>query len=342
VAVFIAFRALNQRVVRSADRLLQRLADGRFCSGEQLAGELGLTRSAVWKQVRRLQSELGLTVHAVRGRGYRLAAPLELLDTDAIRDGLTADSRLLLERLQVLTVTDSTNAQARGDLPVRPGIARVWLAEHQTAGRGRRGRPWVSVFGQNLYLSLAWRFDLAMTELAGLSLAAGVVLAELLAEFGCSSHSLKWPNDILIDQKKLAGILVEVSGEADGPATAVVGIGLNLRLPASSADLIDQPWTDLASSGLAVSRNDLAAKLVERMLLACQQYQSQRLAPFLPRWNRFDGMLNQPVNLIRRGSTERGIYRGVSAGGGMLLETPQGCAEHRAGEVSLRRLSEAQ
>lgn len=317
--------------------LLQRLADGRFCSGERLAGELGLTRSAVWKQVRRLQSDLGLTVHAVRGRGYRLASPLELLDADAIQAGLGADSRVLLERLDVLTVTDSTNVQARGSPPGKPGVARVWLAEHQTAGRGRRGRPWVSVFGQNVYLSLAWRFDLAMTELAGLSLAAGVVLAESLADLGSSTHCLKWPNDILVEQRKIAGILVEVSGEADGPATAIVGIGLNLRMPASSGELIDQPWTDLESNGLQVSRNVLAADLLDRLLRACQLYQSERLAPFLPRWRRFDGLLNQPVNLVRGDATRQGVYRGVSAGGGMLLETAEGCTEHRAGEVSLRQ-----
>jgi len=317
--------------------LLQRLADGRFHSGQQLADDLGLTRTAVWKQLKRLQEDLGIRVDAVRGRGYRLPGGLELLDEGLIRQSLPQRSDACLDSLTVLPVIDSTNRIARENQPPRSGYARIWLAEHQTAGRGRRGRPWHSSFGGNLYFSMAWRFDLAMGDLAGLSLVSGVVLAELLRDQGLAGHTLKWPNDLLHDQRKLAGILVEVSGEADGPATAVIGIGLNMRMPPEYGRRNDQPWTDLAAVGAdGVSRNALATALSERLIDACQQYQLEQLAPFVERWSFFDGLLNRPVQIQVGDSSRHGIYRGISGTGAMVLETGSGLSEHRAGEVSLR------
>ena len=320
------------------DLLLRELADGRFHSGQHLAGVVGLSRTAVWKQVQRLESDLGLAVHAVRGRGYRLAAPLELLDARRIRAELGAAARGQLEALHLLGVTDSTNSRAAANLPEESGRARVWLAEHQTAGRGRRGRHWVSAFGENLHLSIAWRFDLPMAQLSGLSLAAGVVLAEGLHHLGLDGHVLKWPNDVLLDGRKLAGILVEVSGEAGGPATAVIGIGVNFRIPDAAAAAIDQPWTDLhrAATATAVSRNRLAGVLVDRMIDACGLFSSHRLEPFLARWERFDQLRGTPVALIRGGQVVEGVYRGIAPSGAMILEHAAGTTEHHAGEVSLR------
>ncbi|MCB1775420.1 MAG: biotin--[acetyl-CoA-carboxylase] ligase [Gammaproteobacteria bacterium] len=320
--------------------LLQRLADGRFHSGQQLAADLGLSRAAVWKHVRRLQADWGVPIDAVRGRGYRLPGGFEPLDEDAISGGLSKRASKCLDALTILTVVDSTNRVARESAPTQTGCARVWLAEHQTAGRGRRGRPWHSAFGGNLYFSFAWRFDLAMSELAGLSLVSGVVLAELLRDHGLAGHTLKWPNDLLHNQRKLAGILLEVSGEADGPATAVIGIGLNMRVPTDRGRQIDQPWTDLVRAGAGnMSRNGLVAGLVERLTDACQLYQASQLPPFLARWSMFDGLLDRPVQLLAGGTARQGIYRGISASGGMILENASGRSEHRAGEVSLRSVT---
>ncbi len=318
-------------------RLLQQLADGRFHSGQKIAAELGVTRTAVWKQVRRLQTEFGIQIDAVRGRGYRLVAPLELLDAQRIGAQLGADGERALDALHLLAATDSTNADASRDMPQVANRARVWLAEHQTAGRGRRGRSWVSTFGQNLYLSLAWRFELPMGELAGLSLAAGVVLAEVLADNGLAGHSLKWPNDLLVDQRKLAGILVEVAGEADGPAVAVVGIGLNFHLPAGIGSRIDQPWIDLRQAGAGhISRNRLAGRLIDALIGACGLFASDRLAPFIDRWHRFDGLRGRSVQILRGTQTIEGVYRGITASGAMVIENQAGRSEHHAGEVSLR------
>jgi len=319
------------------DILLRELADGRFHSGQELADSTGRSRTAIWKQIQRLQEGLGLGIDAVRGRGYRLAQPLELLDADRIRAEFGASTHSLVDGLHVLGSVDSTNTRASADLPTESGRARVWLAEHQTAGRGRRGRSWVSTFGENLYLSLAWRFDLPMSQLAGLSLVAGVVVAETLHCEGLQGHALKWPNDVLVDGRKLAGILVDVSGEAGGPATAVIGVGINLSMPAADAGAIDQPWTDLRRVGVHLSRNRVAGMLVERMVEACTTFSSGRLDPFLERWGRFDGLRGSRVAIVRGEHVVEGVYRGIAPSGALVLEEATGRTEHHAGEVSLRR-----
>ena len=320
------------------DHLLRQLADGRFHSGEQLARVLGVSRSAVWKQIQRLESDLGLTISAVRGRGYRLAAPLELLDSARIHAELSGTALQGLEQISLLSTTASTNSCAAADPPPESGRARVWLAEHQTQGRGRRGRRWVSAFGENLYVSLAWRFDMPMSELGGLSLVVGVVVAEVLSHLGVEGHSLKWPNDVLVDGRKLSGVLVEVSGEADGPSTAVLGVGVNFRLREEQGAQIDQPWTDLTQAGTAaVSRNRMAGILIDRLIRACRIFSTERLVPFIDRWTQFDGMCGQPVRLVRGPHSIDGIYRGITPSGGVLLEEASGRNEYHAGEVSLRR-----
>lgn len=325
--------------VHVRDHLLNQLSDGHFHSGQQLAQVLGVSRSAVWKQVQRLESDLGLAINAVRGRGYRLSVPLELLDSEKIRRELSVTSLAALEAISLLSTTESTNGCALGDPPGDSGRARVWLAENQTGGRGRRGRHWVSSFGENLYLSMAWRFDLPMTELAGLSLMAGVVVAEALARLGLGGHSLKWPNDVLVNGRKLSGVLLEVSGEAGGPATAVLGIGVNFRIPRAQGAKIDQPWTDLSQLSQApMSRNQLAGVLIDQLILACRLFSTERLRPFLDRWGHFDGLGGQAVCIIGASRNIEGIYRGITPLGAMLLEDSSGrLSEHHAGEVSLRK-----
>lgn len=324
--------------MRTRDLLLRELADGRFHSGQDLASSMGLSRAAVWKQVRRLESDFGLTVYAVRGRGYRLLEPLELLDAQRIVTELGPASRTCLESMNLLSSVPSTNFCATEDLPAHSGCARAWLAEHQTLGRGRRGRPWISAFGQNICLSLAWRFDLPMSDLGGFSLAAGVAVAEGLSRLGVEGHVLKWPNDILLDGRKLSGILVEVAGESEGPASAVVGVGANVHMSAAQGADIDQPWIDLNRAGLAmISRNRIAGVLIDHLINACRLFSNEGFAPFAPRWQRFDRLIGEPVRLSRGAHISEGVYRGITLRGTMLLEDLHGCTEHSAGEVSLRR-----
>lgn len=322
--------------------LLARLADGNFHSGEQLAAAQGITRAAVWKRLQRIAQLPGVRIDAVRGRGYRLREPLELLTIEAIRGAMNPVVWARIAQVHVLPVAGSTNAEAAAHPPVLSGCPLAWFAEHQTAGRGRRGREWVSVFGRNIYLSLAWRFDLPMAGLAGLSLVAGLALAESLTELGLHGHGLKWPNDVLFEGRKLAGILVEAFGEADGPAVAVIGIGLNLNLPAEQGAAIEQPWTDLTRTGLTeLSRNVIAGRVLERLVERCDAYTVTGLEGCLDAWRGYDLFNGRAVRLLSGPREIRGICRGIAGDGGLVLDTAEGRQVHHAGEVSLREVGGA-
>lgn len=319
--------------------LVRLLADGAFHSGEALAADLGISRSAVWKAVEGARHRLGVTIEAVRGRGYRLPAPLELLDAAALRRCL-ADTGIPAEApLEVHDRTGSTNSRlmelAREGAP----SGSLCLAELQTAGRGRSGRTWVTPFGAGVALSLLWRSQAGPGRLGGLSLAAGAAVAEALTGVGVQGVELKWPNDVLWQRRKLAGLLLEVAGESQGPSHVVLGLGLNLRLPAAAGDGIDQPWCDLAQAlgGRLPGRNGLAAALIRALWDATETYSREGLGPFRSRWAAFDRLQGTPVLLSSPGSILSGIHRGIDDDGALLLETEAGVKPYHAGEVSLRR-----
>jgi BirA family biotin operon repressor/biotin-[acetyl-CoA-carboxylase] ligase len=317
-------------------QLLHHLADGRFHSGEHLASAFGVSRAAIWKKLRRLEQFPGVQVDAVRGRGYRLASPMELLDPARLMAHL-GDAARPLSAVDVLVEVDSTNAHLLKLAAPEPGRGRACVAEYQHAGRGRRGRHWVSGFGRNVALSLAWSFDLPMAALSGISLAAGVAVADALRAGGVAGHGLKWPNDVLLDGRKLAGVLVEAGGEANGPTRVVIGVGVNLLLDAASAEAIDQPWTDLrAQLGPIPPRNLLAGLLLSHLVRACQRYGEQGLDPFLDAWRRHDVHLGRQVELRLGEQVVTGRYVGLSPDGGLKLETADGQRSFSGGEISLR------
>ncbi len=316
-------------------KLLSLLADGRFRSGESLGRELGLSRGAVWKQIQRLR-DLGVECHSVKGKGYCLAAPLELLQPQSILASVDECARNLLPDIEIHQEIHSTNRHLMERLGALQ-CGHVCLAERQTAGRGRRGRPWVSPFGRNIYLSLYWQYSLSPPELSGLALAVGVAVAEALHTLGVEGAALKWPNDVLWRQRKLAGILLEMSGEAAGPYHVVVGIGLNVRMGAGPADEIDQPWSDITSAlGREVSRNQVAGILIGALLQTLERYQREGFQPFRQAWQRYDAYIGQEVSLQSPGETVSGVMRGVDASGALLLETANGLHTFHSGEVSLR------
>ena len=318
--------------------LARLLADGRFHSGEALAAVLGVSRAAVWKHAREMGTEFGLVVEAVRGRGYRLAAPIELLDRARLADALAPQTAAALAELVVLDTVGSTNGHLTGRWPPRRGLGIACVAEQQTAGRGRRGRSWVSPFGANVYLSLLWRFDLPAVALAGLSLAAGVVVAQALSRLGVLEVALKWPNDLLWRGRKLGGILIELAGEADGPTRAIVGVGVNHRMPARSAALIDQDWTDVcaAASPAPPSRCALVAAVLDDLVAGMQQFAASGLEPFLPVWRALDALRGREV-VVRIGDlVVVGTAAGVASGGALRLQTAGGEQQFAGGEVSVR------
>lgn len=319
--------------------LISLLSDGAFHSGEDIGKRLGVTRAAVWKLIKGLEP-LGLEVHAVTGRGYRLAKPLELLDGSKILSQLDAGSNALLNKLAVHHIVGSTNAylmqSAVNGAP--GGVACV--AEYQQHGRGRRGRQWVSPYGGNLYLSLLWRFQEGAGRLGGLSLAVAVAVMHALHECGLQGAGLKWPNDILVDNKKLAGILLEVAGESNGPCYAVIGLGVNYDMPASSAAAIEQPWTDLRRCGVHADRNVVAGRVLHHLLLSIPQYVQHGVEGFRDEWRKWDMLRDKPVVLLQGEDQRYGVARGIDDRGLLRVENDQGIHCFSSGEVSLRVIAE--
>lgn len=315
-------------------QLLLRLAQGPV-SGDLLAQETGLTRTAIWKRVQALR-EAGVAIAGSAGHGYALEQPLDLLDAGALLDGLPAAARADIASLSVAWSVDSTNSELlRQDTPAA-GCA-VLLAERQTGGRGRRGRSWASPLAAHIYLSLARRFGGGLARLGGLSLVAGVAVAEGLRDLGLSRVGLKWPNDLVIDGRKLGGLLVEGGGEAGGPVRAVIGLGLNVRMPAAQAGLIDQPWLDLAQALPGpTSRNAVARAVLGRLPPALALFDAEGLAPFRPRYAALDALHGQRVVVRLDRGDVFGTAEGIAEDGALRLRTPQGLRDFHAGEVSVR------
>lgn len=320
-------------------RLVELLADGRFRSGEWLGRQLGVSRAAVWKHMRAL-SDLGLDVHAVHGQGYRLASPFQPLRVERIRASLTAPVAARVPRIEVLQEIDSTSDYLRREQsPGAAGQGRVCVAEWQSAGRGRRGRRWVSPYGSSLYLSLAWQLSAATLQSGGLSLAVAIAVLRALRNCGVEAVGLKWPNDIFYQGRKLAGILLDVAGESAGPFLVVIGIGVNLRLPDNAARDIDQPWADLSQCGISVDRNRLAGLIVDALVQALDTFARQGLAAFATEWERFDLIAGRTVELQHENENRiSGIARGIDSRGALLIEQDGDTRSFHAGEVSVRLL----
>ena len=317
-------------------QLIALLSDGQFCSGVRLAEELAISRAAVWKHVQSLAA-LGLDVHAVRGRGYQLSTPLQLLDLEKILASLSQSTRSRLDAIDVLNSVDSTSEYLRRQLDsLYPGRGKACLAEQQTAGRGRRGKSWVSPYGSSLYLSLAWFIDQPGLSISGLSLAIAVSVVRALERYGVERLGLKWPNDIFLEGRKLAGILLDLSGESGGVWRVVVGIGINLRMPSGAAELIDQPWTDLSGMAVEVDRNLLAGQVLEALVSDIELFAGKGLVSFINEWERFDLLSGREIGLQQGDRMIAGIARGIDKDGALLVERNGITGSYHAGEVSVR------
>ncbi|MEM6582348.1 MAG: bifunctional biotin--[acetyl-CoA-carboxylase] ligase/biotin operon repressor BirA [Pseudomonadota bacterium] len=318
--------------------LLPLLADGEISSGQALAQALGISRTAVWKQLSALQA-LGINIESVKGRGYRIPGGLDLLRESVIRSALSAEAKSHLSHLVLLETTDSTNTETMRQLRSRGGSGLVCTAEQQTAGRGRRGRTWVSPFASNLYLSIGWQYQQGAATLEGLSLAVGVAVARALAAQGLPRVGLKWPNDILYQGAKLGGILLEMEGDAAGACQVVVGVGLNVSMPKQAADGIDQAWTDLTTvnEGESPVRSVLLASLMNELLPLLADFEHQGFAPWRTAWLELDAFADAPVLLHTGNAVTQGVARGVDNRGALMLETPEeGLQRIYGGEISLR------
>jgi len=318
--------------------IIRQLADGRFHSGEELAESCGITRAAIWKQIKKIQELLDMEIFSVRGKGYRLTQPLELLDREKILAAMTPGSQTRLQKLEIHQSIESTNACLLDQVPNDRISGHACLAEQQTAGRGRRGRQWISPFGNNIYFSLLWEFAFGPAQLSGLSLAAGLSVVRSLETVGVSEVGLKWPNDIYWRDRKLAGLLLEVTGEAGGPSSVVLGIGINTGMSASQGELIDQPWVSLReiTGGNIISRNRLTGLVLGNLLQAMSDFERDGLEPLLDEWQRYDLYYNCPVTVHLGKRSINGVHRGIDATGALLLDYDGEIQPFHGGEVSLR------
>jgi len=320
-------------------RVFAALCDGRFHSGEQLARSLGVSRSAIWKATGSLR-ELGATLHAVRNRGYRLPGASEALDAARIRERLAQDVRHHVRSLEATWSTASTNSVLLERANPPGALSEVFLAEYQTAGRGRRGRAWQASPGGAICLSLSWTFREVPRDLGALSLVIGVCALRALRELGVVGAGLKWPNDLLLGERKLGGVLIELRAESAGPACVVIGIGLNVALGTALLQRISETGmaaTDLRSAGLAqASRNSVAAALVSACLRGLRAFEREGLTPFIAEWQAADALRGRPVDVSAADGIAHGLARGVDVHGALLLETPQGVRRFIAGDVTVR------
>jgi BirA family biotin operon repressor/biotin-[acetyl-CoA-carboxylase] ligase len=318
-------------------RLLRRLADGEIHSGEALASAVGMSRARV-SQVLKEADTAGLKLERIRGQGYRLHDPVPFLEREAIVAALGATAKTL--KIDVVDTVDSTNSELNRRAAREDVHRRLLIAEWQTAGRGRRGRGWTAVAGGSLTFSLGWRFEQGAGFLAGLSLAVGVALARALEIAGIRGIELKWPNDLIHRYCKFGGILIELSGDALGPSLAVIGVGLNVRLPPAARRAIAQPVTDLATvaRGRVIDRNLLLAVLVRELTAMLDRYAVEGFAPLIPEWQRRNAFRGKAAKIVLPdGSTASGDVVGVDASGALVLDQGGRRLRFVTGEVSLRR-----
>lgn len=327
-----------------APLLLKLLADGEWHSGKWLAQKLRKTPAAVSLSVERLRG-LGIAVQAVARQGYRLPHGVELLDARLLGAELGAQQKSRLRRLELLFEVDSTNTRLLAAPPPPPGSSDACLSEMQHAGRGRLGRRWIAPFGTGISMSLSWNFNAAASTLSALSLGVGVAVSRALTRAGAAGITLKWPNDIWFRDRKIGGVLIELRADPEGPSHVVIGVGINVSLPAPAREQIEASGVCVAAVADACreppSRNLLAGAILDELLSMLVQYERFGFAAFRDAWTALDGLHGRPAKVVIGESSTRGTARGVDWDGALLLDTGDGMQRFVSGEASLR-LTEAE
>lgn len=315
--------------------ILKLLTDGKFHSGEAIAQHFNVSRATIWNALKDAES-LGIEVFSVRGRGYKLPQAVTLLDESAVFSAMGEMQSFL--KLEIHDHLESTNAYLMQKLSSGQTHASCVAANLQTKGRGRRGRHWQAGLGASLTFSLLWRFQCGASALSGLSLAVGVALMRTLHSIGITQAKLKWPNDVLINREKLAGILIELQGDMDGPSNAVIGVGINLNLPSSIKQQIDQPTTDLASvTTQAINPNELLGTLLKHLMHVLRDFEQNGFDDLRDEWTQHHTYHQQQVRMLMPDGREViGVVQGIAEDGVLVVETDNGLQRFTSGEISLR------
>ncbi len=317
--------------------ILKLLSDGRFHSGAEIGRLLGVSRAAVNKGVQRL-AKSGFGIHSVSGRGYCLERAFQPLSRERILDALGREARVWRERLEILDEVDSTSLHLLRRIPDPLPAGQTCVAESQSGARGRRGRGWIASAYRNVLFSMAWSYDSGPQIATGLSLAAGVAVVRALREYGVTGVALKWPNDVVWQERKLAGILVDLRGEASGPCQVVLGMGLNVDIDERDGVLIDQPWADLRRvTGQEVDRNRLLALLIRHCADMLQEFGRSGLDGFRQEWQDHHAYHGRVLRLLQGEREYRGVTQGIDPGGALLIRSADGHTRaFHSGEVSVR------
>ena len=323
-------------------KVLDVLSDGKFHSGESIAKTFDISRVSIWNAIKKAE-EFGVEIYSVRGRGYKLIQPIMLLKKPSIEQVMGEIHHWF--NLEIFDVMDSTNSYLMEKASLGHPHASVAATHIQTKGRGRRGRSWQSALGESLTFSLLWRFNGGAATLSGLSLAVGVAIIRSLHRFGVLSAQLKWPNDVLVQDgpqyKKLAGILIELQGDMEGQSTAVIGIGINLKLSKKSLNQIDQPAIDLKSVSVDdIDPNLLLGQILKDLADVLGQFNTSKFASLKEEWMSYHVYQYHIVTLsLGDGRSVTGLAQGVTDDGALIIETPSGGIEtFSSGEITLRKV----
>lgn len=317
---------MSQHKEEQLVEIINILSQGGFYSGQAIATRLEVSRAYVWKLIQQLQ-ELGVGIESVTGKGYCLEHKIELLDQPSLRQALDNQD------IELSLMIDSTNDALKGE-----GFAhnKLVVAEYQSAGRGRRGRRWVSPLASNLYWSLGWKTQLPVQQLGGLSLVVGLSIVRALEQLGIDGAALKWPNDIRYQGRKIGGILVELSGDMVGGLQVIIGVGLNVHMASSAANAIDQDWINVQELKPDIGRHQLLVAVVRCLEKDLQQFADEGFKVFMKRWEQVDECYNKKVVIVQPDDSINGFGAGVDDSGAFLLQTGKGIIPIYAGEVSLR------
>jgi len=316
--------------------LLSIISDGKLHSGEELAHQLNISRAAIWKSIQYLRT-LGLKIEAIQSQGYQLNHQIELLSDKKIKQNLQSSAKKLCGNVQLLFKTDSTNSYLFKQLDKRNIHSDVVLAEYQSGGRGRRGNKWLSPLASGLTFSVGWHFDIAPKALSLLSLYIGVAIARTFEAENMAEVGLKWPNDIIVMDKKIGGVLIEVRGEASGPVDVVIGVGINYDIEEETKSAIGQPVTDICShTKKRISRNSLIALLLSNIFNVLESLEEDQASNLLDEWRAFDHYVGRNAKLILPNEEIEGVLKGVDNQGALLLSVGKEVKSFTSGEISLR------
>lgn len=311
--------------------LINFFSDGEWHSGVELAELLGVSRAAIWKRLQKLEL-LGLRIEREQSKGYRLSYSFKPLNEALLKvEGLD---------IRLNAITGSTNTDAQQAVAEKgtqwPDNFSVVLAEQQTAGRGRRGRNWISPYGANLYMSCAAALPVGAASLETLSLEVGISVAQVLESKGVQDVKVKWPNDIYVGGKKLAGILIEVDGDLSSQCNVVIGTGINFTAASLPEEDIGQPFTAVDQHTDA-RREEVASALIERIYERLNQIVMGDSGSALSEWDRYDFLTGKPVTVFLGTLEIEGQAEGLDERGNICVRLEDGSLRTFAGgEVSVR------